>query len=146
MEIVVQSVDTHEISNLEKSFASGGDLMKKVRCERTFLMTIFFGFVLLLALPVVSTAQGRGRGRGHGPDWDKKCGKFVNCHDARDGRWDGRGPRRNADYRRNGLYVNRGGRVGYRSYNTNDYWRRRHAMYRRNSDINSRYRTYRRRY
>jgi hypothetical protein len=29
-------------------------------------------------------------------DWrrEKKCGKFVNCHDARDGRWDGRGPDR----------------------------------------------------
>jgi hypothetical protein len=55
--------------------------------------------VLLLALTVSPDAlgQGRGRGRGHGgfDNSDKKCGKFVNCHDARDGRWDGRGPRRN---------------------------------------------------
>ena len=68
--------------------------MKRLRIESTFLMTIFFGLVLLLALPAVSMAQGRGRGRGRGPDWDKKCAKFVNCHDARDGRWDGRGPNR----------------------------------------------------
>lgn len=26
-------------------------------------------------------------------NWSKKCGKFVNCHDARAGRLDGRGPR-----------------------------------------------------
>lgn len=54
--------------------------------------------VLLLGLSVSSPAlgQGRGHGRGHGGfgNSDKKCGKFVNCHDARDGRWDGRGPRR----------------------------------------------------
>jgi len=123
--------------------------MKKVRRESTFLMTIFFGFVLLLALPAVSMAQGRGRGRGRGYDWDnnKKCAKFVNCHDARDGRWDGRGPQRSTYYRRNGMFVNRGDRVRYRnrSYSTNDYWRRRH-MYRRNSDMNWQYRSYRRRY
>jgi hypothetical protein len=115
--------------------------MKRVRRENTLLMTIFFGLVLLLALPAVSMAQGRGRGRGRGPDWDKKCAKFVNCHDARDGRWDGRGPRRN----RNTIF---GDRVGYRnrSYSTNDYWRRRHSTYRRNSDTNWRYRSYRRRY
>lgn len=68
--------------------------MKRIRRESKFLMTIFFGLVFLLALPAVSMAQGRGRGRGRGPDWDKKCAKFVNCHDARDGRWDGRGPAR----------------------------------------------------
>ena len=55
--------------------------------------------VLLLVLSVSADAlaQGRGRGRGRGFDegLGRKCGKFVNCHDARDGRWDGRGPRRN---------------------------------------------------
>jgi hypothetical protein len=54
---------------------------------------------LLLGLSVSSAALGQGRGHGHGHNgfgnFDKKCGKFVNCHDARDGRWDGRGPRRN---------------------------------------------------
>jgi len=118
--------------------------MKTVRGKSKLLIAIFFGVVLVLVLPAASLAQGRGRGRG--PDWDKKCGKFVNCHDARDGRWDGRG-RTNASYRRNAMHMNRGDRVGYRNrYSTNDYWRRRHFTYRRNSDMNWRYRNYRRRY
>jgi len=55
-----------------------------------------FGIVVfsLLMIFVVSTdtmAQGRGRRASH---WDKKCSKFVNCHDASEGRWDGRGPNR----------------------------------------------------
>jgi len=53
---------------------------------------------ILLAVVLPSTALGQGRGRGHGRggifgDPKNKCGKFVNCHDARDGRVDGRGPR-----------------------------------------------------
>ena len=122
--------------------------MSMARRENKLLAAIFFGLVLLLALPAVSMAQGRGRGngngRGRGSNWDKKCAKFVNCHDARDGRWDGRGPRRTT-FRRGSIFGNR---VGYRnrSYNTNDYWRRRHTTYRRNSDMNWRYRNSRRRY
>jgi hypothetical protein len=34
--------------------------------------------------------QGRWRGRNKR---NKKAEKFINGHDARDGRWDGRGPR-----------------------------------------------------
>jgi len=60
--------------------------------------------LLLLSVSGDAMAQGRGRGRGHGRGgfdlFDRKCGKFVNCHDARDGRWDGRGPRRNREFRR----------------------------------------------
>ena len=59
-----------------------------------FVRAILLGLVLLVAMPALTFAQGRGRGRGRGPDLDRKCGKFVNCHDARDGRWDGRGPNR----------------------------------------------------
>lgn len=52
--------------------------------------------VLLLVMGIASDALGQGRNRRvFGRGLDKKCGKFVNCHDARDGRWDGRGPRRN---------------------------------------------------
>lgn len=40
-----------------------------------------------LLLPSYANAQGRGRGQS------KKSAKFINGHDARDGRWDGRGPR-----------------------------------------------------
>jgi hypothetical protein len=42
-----------------------------------------------LLLPAYAGAQGRGHGRG----LTKKSQKFVNGHDARAGRWDGRGPR-----------------------------------------------------
>lgn len=51
--------------------------------------------VLLLVLTVSIETLGQGRNRRVFRNSDKKCGKFVNCHDARDGRWDGRGPRRN---------------------------------------------------
>ena len=42
--------------------------------------------------------NGKGRGRGHGNSGQhsnqrKKDDKFVNGHDARDGRLDGRGPK-----------------------------------------------------
>jgi len=50
-------------------------------------------FSLLIVFAVSTNANAQGRGRGHS-NWDKKCSKFVNCHDARDGRWDGRGPNR----------------------------------------------------
>lgn len=86
----------------------GGIGMNITRRRNKLIRTMFFGLILLLAVPAVSLAQGRGygRGRGRGPDLDKKCGKFVNCHDARDGRWDGRGPRSRGSrvgniYRRN---------------------------------------------
>ena len=55
--------------------------------------------LIALAIPGTSFAQGRGHGRGHGRGWsgwslhDRKCAKFVNCHDASEGRLDGRGPR-----------------------------------------------------
>jgi hypothetical protein len=57
-------------------------------------VAILFALSLTMALPIISFAQGGGNGRGRGPgsNLDKKCAKFVNCHDARDGRLDGRGP------------------------------------------------------
>jgi hypothetical protein len=59
------------------------------------LVMLTVAAVALLTMMTVSEASGQGRGRGHGNrGWDKKCEKFVNCHDARDGRWDNRGPRR----------------------------------------------------
>ena len=53
--------------------------------------------VLLMILSVGYDAMGQGRGRRVSRS-DKKCAKFVNCHDARDGRWDGRGPRRRTGF------------------------------------------------
>jgi hypothetical protein len=52
---------------------------------------------LLMILSVSTDAMGQGRNRRVFRNSDRKCGKFVNCHDARDGRWDGRGPRRDRD-------------------------------------------------
>lgn len=65
---------------------------------------------LLLALALPGTAFADKRDKGQGRDRDKrerkdddkrdrKCAKFVNCHDARDGRRDGRGPRQDWDDR-----------------------------------------------
>jgi len=71
--------------------------MKMRRHLTSAVTATLFAMVLLLVVPSMSLAQGRGRGfgrgRGRGPDLFKKCGKFVNCHDARNGRLDGRGPR-----------------------------------------------------
>jgi len=79
-------------------------------------------FALIIAAPATSFAQGNGKGhgRGHGQgrgnhdnrgsNRDKKCGKFVNCHDARDGRVDGRGPNRRAGFWRDGVFIPRGTR------------------------------------
>src|SRR2546423_5369499 len=110
-------------------------------------IALLFAIVLVLMASATSFAQGRGygRGRGRGPDLFKKCGKFVNCHDAREGGWDRRGANRRAGLSRYGIFNPRGNRVGDRSYSTNDYWRRRHSMYRReNLNDNWRYRRYRR--
>ncbi len=61
--------------------------MKSMKRNRNMLALVA-GLLLLLSLPAMSFAQGRGRGQGQA----KKVDKFVNRHDARDGRWDGRGP------------------------------------------------------
>jgi hypothetical protein len=69
------------------------------------------GLLLATAIPATALGQGRGRGQGRGNvgnigwptrttrvrhrNYDKKCAKFKNCHDASEGRWDGRGPRGN---------------------------------------------------
>jgi hypothetical protein len=89
--------------------------------------TKLFGIVVVSLLMIVSAssdamAQGRGHGRGNA-HFDKKCEKFVNCHDARDGRLDGRGPDRDR-------FDNRYRRHGHNRDFDNDSWRRRH----RNSD------------
>ncbi len=105
------------------------------------IIRISCGLMILLVVTTAAFAQGRGKGFGrgrnadgfdNGRDWrnrprnngngrnqDWKCGKFVNCHDARDGRVDGRGPGvsdyRNRYYRngyfRDGVFVPQGVRV-----------------------------------
>jgi hypothetical protein len=87
-------------------------------------LKIIFGILIFGLATTSAFAQGRGRGHGRGPNLDRKCNVFVNCHDARDGRRDGRGPRTSV----NNIFSSRGSRVGdRRRYNTNDYWQRRHV-------------------
>jgi hypothetical protein len=73
--------------------------MKHSTNRQSFFCIMIIALLLVIAIPATALAQGRGR--GHGRDrgnigWNKygkKCGKFVNCHDASNGRLDGRGPR-----------------------------------------------------
>lgn len=72
--------------------------MKQLSSTRNFLAIMIMALLLAMASPATSFGkdrQGRGQDRDN-REWSKrnrKCGKFVNCHDARDGRWDRRGAR-----------------------------------------------------
>lgn len=65
------------------------------------LVLCLFSLSALAAPQGKGKGKGRGQGRGNGqihrpndhPNSRKKDDKFVNGHDARDGRWDGRGPK-----------------------------------------------------
>ena len=105
----------------------------KLWTSKNLLGILVVGLVLVFGASTNAMGQGRGRGRGNS-HWDKKCEKFVNCHDARDGRWDGRGPNRrsrssnNAFWRhrrnRNDDFISRRGRNRNRDFSHNGYWRR----------------------
>jgi hypothetical protein len=107
--------------------------MKQLGSTRNFVAIIVMA--LLMSLAASATAFGtdrhdRGRNRGNrdNSNWSKrnrKCGKFVNCHDARNGRWrrwDERGPRG----QRVGNVVWRN-RIGNRNFNNSRLWRQRRA-------------------
>ena len=66
----------------------------KLLTSKNLLGILVVGIVLTFAS---SDAMAQGRGR-RASNFDRKCGKFVNCHDARDGRWDGRGPNRRTGF------------------------------------------------
>ena len=71
------------------------NLMRISKRPTALFSMIILGLLLAVALPTTALGQGRGRGHGRGGIFGNsknKCGKFVNCHDARDGRVDGRGP------------------------------------------------------
>lgn len=79
----------------------------KLLTSKNLLGILVVGIVLMFA-----SSDAMAQGRGHRTsNLDRKCGKFVNCHDARDGRWDGRGPNRRAGitniFRRNRRYRDR---------------------------------------
>ncbi|HEY9432228.1 MAG TPA: hypothetical protein VI260_12270 [Blastocatellia bacterium] len=89
--------------------------MFKLRTLRFALLITTLAVVVNLALSGETYAKQR-RGRFN----DKKAGKFINGHDARDGRWDGRGPRARFGDRRG-----RDGRFRFRDRWDRDDWRNR---------------------
>ncbi|HZS05983.1 MAG TPA: hypothetical protein VFD58_14185 [Blastocatellia bacterium] len=79
--------------------------LKQILIALSLVVILSLSFATALAHPKHDRGQGRGRhwnyerGRHREyrhipPGQAKKRWKFVNGHDARDGRWDGRGPRR----------------------------------------------------
>src|SRR4030095_1217958 len=60
-------------------------VMKSVLLKKATMLVLGIMLLVTLLLPTSVPAQGRGRGRG----LSKKSVKFVNGHDARDGRFDG---------------------------------------------------------
>jgi hypothetical protein len=67
-----------------------GEIMKRDLLKKVSFITAILVMACVLLAPVEGFAQGRGRGYRV----TKKGEKFINGHDARDGRWDGRGPKR----------------------------------------------------
>ncbi len=63
-------------------------MLKSKRGLQVFRFAVI-ALTLVMTIPATSFGkhQGRGRDRGRGFDNRWKCGRFVNCHDARDGRW-----------------------------------------------------------
>ena len=101
--------------------------MKRLTSKSLFGILVL-GLMLFVGMSTDAMGQGRGRGRG----LDKKCDKFVNCHDARDGRVDGRGPNRDRDDRFGNIF--RRSRRN-RDRDRDDRWERRR---RRNRDWDDR--------
>lgn len=99
---------------------------------KIFLGMVVLGFMMFIGLSSDAMAQGRGRGRG----LDKKCEKFVNCHDARDGRWDRRD--RDRDSRFGNIF-----RRSRRDRDRDDRWERRRRHRDRDWDNNRRWRNWR---
>ncbi len=110
--------------------------MTKSKTKLSILTAMLFALIVLLASPATSLAQGHGRGHGRGPDLDKKRAKFINGHDARDGRWDGRGPVRRASVLRNGVLLPRAVRVRNRNhdFDNDDLLRRQRRVRNRTFD------------
>ena len=96
--------------------------------SKSLLGILVVGLVILFGASTDAMGQGRGRRSSH---WDKKCEKFVNCHDARDGRWDGRGPnRRTSEFRRYRRHRDRDfDRIGRRDRSRDRDWQ--HNRWRR---------------
>ena len=87
--------------------------MLRLRTLRFALLITALAIAFNMALSGETFAK-QGRGRFN----DKKARKFINGHDARDGRFDGRGPRFRFGDRRD-----RDGRFRFRDRRDHDGWR-----------------------
>ena len=67
----------------------------KTKGKRTAFWAVIWTLIIAIALPTaaIATPQGKGNGKNKISKEQRKAEKFKNGHDARDGRWDGRGPR-----------------------------------------------------
>ena len=94
--------------------------MLKLKTLRFALLITTLATAVNMALSVETFAKQR-RGRFN----DKKAEKFINGHDARDGRWDGRGPRFRFGDRRD-----HDRRFRFRDrWDRDDHWRRRRMQH-----------------
>jgi hypothetical protein len=91
--------------------------------RRTFLR-IVCSVAIGCIVASVALSQGRGRGIGLG----RKSDVFVNSHDARVGRLDGRGPRMNRVGLRNRAFIARGSRVRFNRNFDRDEFRQRERL------------------
>ncbi len=107
--------------------------MHLIKRNRNIILIMVNAF-LLGALPTIAMAQGRGRALGHDKSW--KCRVFVNCHDARDGRLDGRGPLGNRVDFRNGVFGSRRAHERFRNMDNEDRFRERRLRM-RNRDFDN---------
>lgn len=82
-------------------FNLAGGTMTGIRKVQKLFIVLAMALMLIAAVPTSSVGKDRNGRRWRGRDnrddssWfrrNRKCRKFRNCHDARDGRWDGRGP------------------------------------------------------
>lgn len=65
--------------------------MQRLRTLRIALLIGALAIIVTMALSDATFAHDKHR---RGRFNDRKSGRFINRHDARDGRFDGRGPRR----------------------------------------------------
>jgi hypothetical protein len=100
--------------------------MTTQKTNRMIVLSTIVSLFIAIMLPSVAFADhNRGRGRGQERRYERrddrrdyngydrnrrdkrKQDKFINGHDARDGRWDGRGPNRHHSYYQDDRYDRR---------------------------------------
>lgn len=92
----------NQTSRLQARPANLEDCMRLLENRQNLVSIALLALLITLVAPGTAFAKRDDQGRRRDRDdekHDRKCEKFVNCHDARDGRRDGRGPQRDWDDR-----------------------------------------------